>query len=277
MKWPKNVLMCPPSYFDIEYAINPHMLDSDGELNSINSELALLQWSKLKEKFEELGLNVHTIEPQKNLPDMVFTANQTLPYQKNGKTNLILSRMNYTQREPEVEYFKNWAEKNNIQTYELKTEESFEGMGDALWNYETEELFGGAGFRTSEVIYDEVKKVIEKPIHILNLINIEFYHLDTCLAIANKDTAFVVKEGFDDESFEVLKTHFKNLIEIPLDEARTGFAANLCCVNGTDIIIQKDNPQTCAEAKKHGLKIHEVDTSEFIKSGGSVFCMKQLF
>ncbi len=277
MKWPKNILMVNPVGFEVKYAINPHMLDASGNLNKVNKSLALEQWTGLKNTFEKLGSKVYVIEGQEDLPDMVFTANQTLPFLKNDKTQLVLSKMNSKERQPEVQFFKDWALENNIETYTLKTEDSIEGMGDILWNYENDELFGGYGFRTSLNVYEELDKLIETPIHKLKLISEDFYHLDTCLAIASKDTAFAVKEGFDEASFDFLKTKFSNLIEIPIDEAKNGFAANLCCVNGKDIVIQKGNTFTATKAIDAGFNVHEVDTSEYMKSGGSVFCMKQLF
>ncbi len=277
MKWPKNILMVSPTGFEVTYAINPHMLDAEGNLNKVNKSLAVEQWSSLKKTFENLGLNTHVIEGPEKLPDMVFTANQTFPFLKTGKTQIALSTMNSKERQPEVQFFKEWALKNNIETYHLKNGKTFEGMGDTLWNYESEEVFGGHGFRTEPEVYDELEKLIEAPIHRLKLISEDFYHLDTCLAVAGKNTAFVVREGFDQASFELLKTKFSDLIEIPFEEAKNGFAANLCCVNGEDIIIQKGNLKTATMAVERGFKVHEAETSEYMKSGGSVFCMKQLF
>ena len=277
MNWPKNVLMSDPSFFDIEYAINTHMVDNDGNLNTIDQKKAFTQWKALKDKFSELGLKVHLLDPVDGLPDMVFTANQTLPFLRDDETHFILSHMHHPQRQDEVQYFKSWIEKNGYKNIDLVTPMSFEGMGDALWNYETGELFGGFGFRTKEEMYAEVENHIGLKINKLTLTNINFYHLDTCLAIVNKDTAFYVPVGFDEDSIKILKDKFANLIEIPEEEAIKGFAANLCAVNGSDIIIQKNNPITCEAAEATGLKVHTVDTSEFMKSGGSVFCMKQLF
>jgi len=284
MKYPMKALMAHPDSFDVEYAINPHMKDKEGRLNKVDKEKALLQWQSLKDTFESLNVKVSVLPAVEGLPDMVFTANQTLPFLKEGseasgesKTQIVLSQMNSEKRQDEVNYFNEWAHKNNMETYTYKTQGSFEGMGDALWNYETNEIYGGSGFRTSDAVYDEIEKIIDKKIHRLKLVSEDFYHLDTCMAIVNKDTAFVVKEGFDEPSFKFLTTKFKNLIEIPLDEAINGFAGNMCAVNGTDIIIQQGNDFTVSKAKELNLKVHEIDTSEYIKSGGSVFCMKQLY
>ncbi len=277
MKWPNKVLMTPPDFFKIDYAINTHMTDNTGALNSIDTEKAKNQWITLKDTFISLKQEVHVVPAQKELPDMVFAANQTLPYIKDNKTHFILSNMRHPERQDEVAHFKNWISKNDYAYTHLATELSFEGMGDALWNYETQEIFGGYGFRTKKEVYTEIEEHVKKPIKTLQLISENFYHLDTCLVIANKDTAFYVPSGFHTDAINTLKQSFKNLIEIPEEEALKGFAANMCVVNGTDAIIQKNNPNTCEAALSAGLKVHTIDTSEFIKSGGSVFCMKQLF
>lgn len=277
MKWPNKVLMADPKYFDVEYAINPYMQDEHGNLKKVNKSLAIEQWSALKNLFESLGLEVSSLKAQEGFPDMVFTANQTFPFLKGEQTQIVLSRMNSKERQGEVEFFKSWSLQENIECYTLKTKENFEGMGDALWNYESEEIFGGYGFRTSKEVYSELEDLVGRPVVPLKLVREDFYHLDTCLAIANKDTAFTVFEGFDEASLNTLKSKFKNLIQIPLNEALEGFAANLCCVNGSDVLIQKGNSETTSQARASGLKVHELETSEFMKSGGSVFCMKQLY
>ena len=66
---PKNILMCAPTYFDIEYEINPwmHVADQPSDLT------AEQQWQKLHDLYvNELGWNVQLINPVKHLPDMVF-------------------------------------------------------------------------------------------------------------------------------------------------------------------------------------------------------------
>ena len=76
-----------------------------------------------------------------------------------------------------------------------------------------------------------------------------------------------------------IKTHFSIVSEIPLDESIGGFALNGHIVHGHQYpfaIIQKGNTKTIDILHQAGFKIYEVDTSEFMKSGGSVFCMKMM-
>jgi N-dimethylarginine dimethylaminohydrolase len=63
--------MCPPAYFAVTYAINPWMRPDE----PADAELALRQWTRLRETYLRLGHTVYTIEPHPELPDMVFAAN----------------------------------------------------------------------------------------------------------------------------------------------------------------------------------------------------------
>ena len=100
--------MASPEYFDILYVINPHM---EGNIGTVNKEMAIQQWTLLKECYEQLGFPVHVIQAQPNLPDLVFTANQSFPFiDDKGAPVVIISRMASKHRAPEVEFFAEWFE-----------------------------------------------------------------------------------------------------------------------------------------------------------------------
>lgn len=276
MNWPRTMLMVSPEHFDVEYCINPHMLDSEGNLNKVDRPKAQQQWQLLKKTFESTGVQVEVLPGQPGQPDMVFCANQTFPFIKDGEKSLLLSQMGSEERQPEVQHFKSWAQKNNIKTYELQSSSLFEGMGDALWNYETGQIFAGFGFRTNPETYSELEKIVEQKITTFELKDERFYHLDTCLSILGAHTAAFVQEAFTEEGLETLRQSFKSLIEIPIDESTGQLACNMCTTNGKQVILQKGAQKTVMALQDKGFEVIEVDTSEFIKSGGSVFCMKQL-
>ena len=69
---------------------------------------------------------------------------------------------------------------------------------------------------------------------------------------------------------------FENLIEVPLEEAKEGFVTNGHSPNGTHFIVHKGNDVTVSKLKEIGIEVMEIDTGEFLKSGGSVFCMKMM-
>lgn len=65
----RSVLMVPPKYFKVEYAINPWM----GGV--VDQPKAQRQWDDLKKAIEKAGVPVKTLEPVDGLPDMVFVCN----------------------------------------------------------------------------------------------------------------------------------------------------------------------------------------------------------
>lgn len=71
-----KILMCPPHYFTVDYVINPWMA---GHESSLDIELAKTQWQVLRDAIGEVA-EVAIIDPQPDLPDLVFTANAGAVY-----------------------------------------------------------------------------------------------------------------------------------------------------------------------------------------------------
>src|SRR5207247_2572788 len=67
----RRYLMCRPTYFAVDYAINPWM-DPNAP---VDVDLALAQWTELVRTYQALGHSVEFIDPVPGLPDMVFAAN----------------------------------------------------------------------------------------------------------------------------------------------------------------------------------------------------------
>ncbi len=75
-KFRDKILMCPPDFFTVEYVINPWMA---GHESSLDIDVAKKQWVALKDVISEVA-DVVTMDPQPDLPDMVFTANAGAVY-----------------------------------------------------------------------------------------------------------------------------------------------------------------------------------------------------
>ena len=159
-----------------------------------------------------------------------------------------------------------------------RPETKFEGMGDCLWLPGKRLLLGGYGARTSKAMYTNIAAMAEAPVVALELVNPRFYHLDTCLAILNSTSALACREAFSPEGWSMLKRIFSTLIEVPLPEADSpAFACNAHCPDEKHVFLQKGCAYTEAQLSSVGFVPRALDTSEFIKSGGSVFCMKLMF
>jgi len=279
---PGRVAMVDPTHFRIDYAINPYMTDAQGQLKKVDSALAKKQWQALKAAYEKLGLDVAVVKGDKNLPDMVFAANQSFPFLdlKNGKKSVVLSRMRSEFRRPEVAHFETFYKSQGYAVYNLEAATSsthFEGNGDALLQWPYNLIWGGYGERTSPEVYEELSARFGYSVAMLKLVNKNFYHLDTCFSILNESTVVVQKEAFDDAGLEMIRAGFANVIFTELDENLNGFVCNCHSPDGKHVIVQAGAKKFRAAIEKNNFQVIEVETGEFIKSGGSVFCMKMMF
>jgi N-dimethylarginine dimethylaminohydrolase len=273
----KRLLMAEPTYFDVEYAINPFMKDAQGHLNKIDKEKARSQWEELKNNFLNLGLQVDVLPAQKGLPDLVFTANQSFPFihPKTLRPSVILSHMRSEKRQPEVALFRDWFQNQDYDIYELSDQKlAFESNGDLIPHPGKNFFWGGFGARTDRAVYNEIARMTGLEIQALELIHPDFYHLDTCFAILSSDTCAVVEEAIALAGLHHIEKRFPEVIRISLDEGKKYFAGNAFCPDGKNVLLQKGSLQFKRDLCKRGFQVTEVDTSEYMKSGGSVFCMK---
>ena len=96
----RRYLMCPPRHFAVEYAINPWMDPSQ----PVDTQRAMAQWAALRDTYRRLGHTVEEIEPQPDLPDMVFSANSATVV--GGR--VLGARFRAPQRTAEAEFYRRW-------------------------------------------------------------------------------------------------------------------------------------------------------------------------
>jgi len=273
----KELLMVTPDHFRIEYAINPFMKDEKGNLRTVDVAKAKDQWQKLKWTYEDLGLTVHVLPGDPALPDMVFSANPSFPFydREIGQKNVLLAHMRDSRRQPEVALTRDWFKLNGYQVHEFEDKKTcFEGNGDALLHPKLPLVWGGYGPRTDRGAYEEIAQRFGLQVILLKLVREEFYHLDTCFTILSPKAVALVPSAFTKESLANIRQVFDTVISIDEKEALTHMAGNAFCPNRHDVVLQKGARGFVKDLEKNGFRTHEVETGEFIKSGGSVFCLK---
>ncbi len=268
-----RVLMARPDHFDVLYVINTHMA---GNVGNIDHARARAQWAAVRDAYAGLGYPIELIDGVPGLPDLVFMANQSFPGQlPDGRWAAVLSCMHSPERRPEVAVVAQWYRGRGALTFPLSDPTlPFEGMGDVAWVPGRRALVGGYGFRTDFRAYAELAGIFDVPVLALRLVDDRFYHLDTCLQLIDDRTALYVPCAFDDTGRALLRAAFPRLVEVPEHEAAQGLACNGHCPDGRHFIVHQGSPQTVARVEALGLVPIEVDTGEFLKSGGSVYCMK---
>jgi N-dimethylarginine dimethylaminohydrolase len=282
---PQNVLMCTPDYFDVVDIKNVYM---EGNAGKIDKKLVHTQWKSISNIYGMLvskgtlkeATNVNGVE---GLEDMVFAANQTFPWiTESGEKVVIMSKMRHESRRREVVHFENYFNEKGYKILQLQKTDMFEGMGDTIPHVGKNLLYGGYGHRSKKEAYEEISSLLNVPVIALELIDDRFYHLDTCFVPLDEDTVMLCPNAFSYESFEAIKKLFKKVIRIPAEEAASTFSLNVHCVYDKQkgekhAIIHYGSIFTYNALVDNGYQVYEVNTSEFMKSGGSVFCMKMMY
>lgn len=281
MSEPSGILMVTPQYFDVIDVKNPYMENSIGQVDKV---LAYAQWKKIYDIFCELkgkGVlsSVEQVDGVQDLEDMVFCANPIITWQSEaGEPFVLLSRMQYDRRQPEVEAFEKYFMNKGVTVKKLSAPYKIEGNGDLIPHPGKRWLWMGYGYRTDVEVASDVAQVMEAHVIPLRLVSEHFYHLDTCFCVIDEDHVAICEEAFDEESLDLIRAGFKKVHAISLDEAKHSFALNALVLRDTNGnkygILPKNNPQLKSIFEELGVHTYEVETSEFIKSGGSVYCMK---
>lgn len=174
---PRHYLMCPPRYFAVEYSINPWM-DPD---RPVDAELAMRQWTTLRDTYRELGHTVDEVPPQPGLPDMVFAANSGTVV--DGR--VLGSRFRAPERAAEAEHFRRWFVENGFRDVTMPRQIN-EAEGDFVWTGGV--LLAGTGFRTDPGAHAEAQEALGVPVVSLQLIDERYYHLDTALFVLSGES-----------------------------------------------------------------------------------------
>jgi N-dimethylarginine dimethylaminohydrolase len=272
---PQEILMCPPDFFEVKDVKNAFM---EGNVGKVDRDAARREWEELRRTFERLGKKVHIIDAATDLEDMVFAANQVLVgIDSKGKPFALLSLMRHESRKKEVDHYRRWFEERGYRVLELDSKDLlFEGNGDAIWHPGKQLIWGGYGHRTSLEAYQEISVKLGVPVIALELHTEEFYHLDTCFCVLNEKSVLVYSEALTPEGHRIIRHLFPNVIEASKQEALKFFACNGLTLDQSHVVIQRGATDTTNKLRSAGFEIIEVETGEFIKSGGSVFCLKMM-
>ena len=109
----------------------------------------------------------------------------------------------------------------------------------------------------------------------MRLLDERFYHLDTCLSLIDERHALFLPDALEADAARLVRTLFPDAIEVPKGEADSpGFACNAHSPDGRHVLMQRGSAATAKALRDRGFEPVELETSEFVKAGGSVFCMK---
>lgn len=260
MRTPR-ILMCPPEYYGIEYEINPWMSRSRASVK----DRAEKQWRGLHDTLVGLGVQVELMTPQPGLPDLVFTANAGVVFGQ----RFISSSFRHEVRARETPHFDAWFAEHGFTVEHLPEGMHFEGAGDALFCGKT--LFAGYRIRSDARGHQHLGKMLNVQVLPVELVDLRFYHLDTCFCPLAPGEAIYFPPAFDAYGRRVIQSHIPKLIEVVEDEA-VRFACNAVIV-GKKVILNTGSERLAADLRNWGYDCLFLELDEFIKAGGSAKCL----
>ena len=213
------------------------------------------------------------------LPDIVFMANSGLSLPRLRHPLILLPRMKFDQRRIELPPLIQMFHHLHLPTMDYPGVEPFEGQAELKWFDGGRKAVCGYGFRSTKQTYVELDRLFsklygkEKPqLLVLKIASADFYHLD--LAMLEYDNRCIVqRRAFSDTSIQKLE-RFLGKQNVTVIDTSDRFGLN-AIGDGSRLITPKlkDPALKPLLHALTGRTIHEIDASEFEKSGGSVRCM----
>ncbi|ERG64313.1 hypothetical protein L332_07580 [Agrococcus pavilionensis RW1] len=254
----KTVLMCRPDHFTVSYRINPWM---NPELPT-STPLAVEQWQSLHDAYRSLGYDVELIEPIPGLNDMVYAANGgfTLDGHAYG------AKFTYEERVPEGPAYMSWFEANGFEVHEPRAIN--EGEGDFLLSNGA--ILAGHGFRTTLESHDELRRIFDREVVSLRLVDPSFYHLDTAVAILDESNIAYLPKAFDDASRAELERRYPDAILV--DDQDASVLGLNSFGDGRTMLIAERATGFERQLRERGYETVGLDLSELLLGGGGIKC-----
>jgi len=254
----RRVLMCPPTFFGVEYRINPWM----DPTRPVDRRRALGEWRRIMELYRAAGHEVVTVDAAPGLPDMVFSANAGIA----SGDRVLLTRFRHAERAAEEAAYAAAFATLGFREVVPATYVN-EGEGDYL---RARVVLGGSGFRTDPRSHDEVAEFLGVPVVPLELVDDRFYHLDTALAVLTDDLVAYWPGAFSRRSVGVIEDMFPDAI-VATEADATAFGLNAWS-DGRSVVVADGAHGLIAALRDRGFVPLPVDTSELQRAGGSVKC-----
>jgi N-dimethylarginine dimethylaminohydrolase len=256
---PRHYLMVKPTYFNVEYSINPWMEPKKPTF----TKLAVAQWEWLRDLYIDLGHQVDELDPRPGLPDMVFAANGATVI--NGQ--VLVARFHHEQRRAEADAYLDWFQARDYRSVR-QAQWANEGEGDLL--LAGSRLLAGSGFRTSVQAHIESQAFFGLPVIGLTLVDPRYYHLDTALAVLDSNTIMYYPPAFSAASRGLLMELYPDAITASDSDAGV-FGLNAVS-DGKHVVLPGAATGLIGKLRERNFEPIGADMSELLKAGGSVKC-----
>ncbi|KAL4505140.1 hypothetical protein ABPG72_016207 [Tetrahymena utriculariae] len=259
----RQLFLCSPDFLQLKYVINPWM-DLSAQFSV---EKAKQQWEELVNTYKKLvPESVHTVPPKENLTELCFFGDSVFAINKKA----VFGRFATNERFPETEYVIEYLRSQGFEGERVPEGMHYEGSGETMvWNGK---ILVGYGKRNTKEIVSYLQKVYSNMEVIgFQLIDPEFYHLDTAMFPISENLIAVYENAFSEEAKQKIKKLGCEIIYLTYKDAKE-FSCNSTVI-GKHAIVHYEAENFIKLLQQRGFQIHTVDVSEFIKFGGGLKCL----
>lgn len=279
-----RVLMCQPDFLRIDIEINEWM----NKNSPPHVKLAKKQWQRVAREYDKLDVDLWYIEPERESQDMCFSANAGwCRWGKMILSNFVTPKVAEARRH-EPYHYKKWFEKYRAELLDIEVvrfplvDVSFEGQGDVVTVGKGRKnsiiLVGYGQGRTDYRAVDVLREIHgfqKDQVVPMRLVDPRFYHLDTACLYIPPSTFLYYPDAFDTAGKRLIEGLGMNLLAVDEEDA-IRFVCNGVFIEQEDkttILMNSPSEKLKNQLQERGYRVVTVDTSEFIKSGGSVRCL----
>ena len=303
-RWQRTLLMGDPSHFSVKGGANPHTRTRWGTRRTVDRDLAIRQWHRLKDTLEDLGVRVLVVPPDPDQPGLVYPANAG--FQTDVDAERPLDEKTFTlsnllpSRAGEKLHYRRTLEAAGLRLAELDARFRFEGEADFFpagdvylftcgrlerqrfvpaWRFPPWKRV--YGFRSDARLESQLSEIVApRPVHRFELILEAHYHGDTALCAfgTGREHLLAYRDALAPDDWPRLTAIFGDaVIELSTQDARR-YAANSFTLTqaGESLLVMPAgiSERLRAQIRERGTRPITVDVSEFLKKGGgSVKCM----
>lgn len=260
---PKDLFLCPPTFLDLKYEINPWM---DKKVQFSRAR-AVEQWEGLVEAYKKVDApgRIEIAPAKEDLTELCFFGDSVFLCE--GKA--LFGHFRHTEREPERPYVKEYLTARGFRGREVPEGVVFEGAGETMrWR---DKILFGFGKRSDEVVRHFLRQTFRKDVVDFEMEKAAFYHLDTALFPIHDDLIAYFPGAFGPIDTATIESFDCDKIKVTEKDAKA-FGCN-SIVWGNTVFMAQGAPHLRKELERRGLEVEELDVSEFIKFGGGIKCL----
>ena len=260
--------MCPPTYFDVEYSINPWMDPS----RNVDHGLATEQWQEVKALLESHGDRIRLLEPAPGLADMTFAGDAGFVW----GDFFVPSNFRFEERRGEVTHYVRWFKERGFTINPIPEEILFEGQGDIVFG--GHRAIAGHGSRSDPQALAQMRSLIPDVEFVasMEIVDDHYFHLAMALSFLDEHTVLCYPPAFTPASLAELERTIETVIRVSREDADVYFACNNLVV-GDSFIVDGATDGLRKDLRAAGYDVVACPVSEFKKSGGSLRCLVLTF